>query len=56
MGLRKSREPDFKKGSLKQTTARFQRAHETLRDFTQITPKWAHIMAGRESDHRPDLR
>jgi len=31
---------DSKKGSLKQTTGRFHRAHETLRDFTQITLKW----------------
>ena len=36
-----SREPDFTKGSLKQTTARHQRAHELLREFTQVTPKWA---------------
>ena len=53
-----SREPDFTKVSLKQTTARHQRAYELLRDFTPPrSPQNGldHALAGK-SDHRPELK
>ena len=52
-----SREPDFTKGSLKQTTARHQRAYELLRDFTPPRSPQNGLdkaLAGK-SDHRPEL-
>ena len=45
-----SREPDFTKGSLKQTTARHQACARASPRFhsTQITPKWARQSTGRQ--------
>ena len=55
---RGSREPDFTKGSLKQTTARHQRTYELLRDFTPARSPQNGLdkaLAGK-SDHRPELK